>query len=159
METTTIALSIVLSLCALWRWSITRQSLPGTPGGDQSSSLGAPDFFGKERIGTGLCFPDLFTGLLWLHLMNHMHTCRHAFLSNQKVQTPSTWGYRLVELIEAESAGIDNYDALGCRWAPQASGPTASGTSADSSSTAVHQNGSAPTGCKGEGGALLNRLR
>lgn len=59
----------------------------------------------RWRKGAGLC---MHRAVLW---------CRHAFLSNQKVSTPSTWAYKVVELPAAEVSGAERIDTLGCRWA------------------------------------------
>ena len=84
------------------------------------------------------------------------HMSRHAFLTNQKVSPPSSWGYKDVDLADAEAAGVDNYASLGCRWAPK--GETAAPTSsADSARTTVAVNGTGATSArsgKGSGARL-----
>jgi hypothetical protein len=119
--------------------------LPGM--NDATASQWSLYFFADVCIDAGRDFPVSFAYIPVLG-------CRHAFLSNQKVQTQSTWGYRLVELIEAESAGVNNYSTFGCRWAPQASSPTPSGASGNSTSTACRENGGSRTGPSGGAGAI-----
>lgn len=64
---------------------------------------------------------------------------RYVFLSNQRVETPSTWSHSIPDLAEAEEAGATNFEALGCQWAAKeaSDGPEASGTSSASTDTAA----------------------
>lgn len=69
----------------------------------------------------------------WKHVV-----CRSVFLTNQRVETPSTWGHVMPNFADAEKAGVENYAALGCQWAPGGA-PAQSG---ESTSTAAPANGS-----------------
>jgi hypothetical protein len=61
------------------------------------------------------------------------------FLANQKAQTPSTWVYKPVALLEAEKAGFDNFSQLGCRWTSSSAASTED--SSASALTAVAEDG------------------
>lgn len=74
-----------------------------------------------------------------IQLSNSSKMCRYVFLTNQRIETPSTWSHSIPDLADAEEAGATNYQALGCHWASKESSdvPEASGTSSASTATAA----------------------
>lgn len=65
--------------------------------------------------------------------------CRYVFLTNQRVETPSTWANSQPDLAEAEEAGAANFKSLGCQWASVdvMDGQEASAASSASTDTAA----------------------
>lgn len=74
--------------------------------------------------------------------------CRSAFLTNQRVETPSTWGHVMPNFADAEKAGVQHYSRLGCMWAP-GGGPAPSGDSTSTAAPATNgTNGTATDGAR-----------
>ena len=83
---------------------------------------------------------------------------RYVFLTNQRVDTPSTWSHSYPDLSEAEEAGATNYHTLGCQFAPKASsnGEDASAASSTSTATAADAGATAATATSGVAAETTN---